>query len=69
MSRKEKGEIPKKKEVEDLIPLKLFQRYMQNTIFGTKKSLGLDGTMNALGGHYVMTLNTKDPKKNVGYDL
>ena len=68
MSKKEKGKIPKKKEVDKIMPFEFFQRYFQNTIFGLNKVLGLDGTMNALRGHYVIELNIQNPNTNVGYD-
>lgn len=56
MLRKEKGEIPKKKEVGDFMPFECFQRYMHNIVFGFNKALGSKGTMNSLGGHYIIAL-------------
>ena len=62
-------DIPKKKEIENFIPLEFFQRYFQNILFGINKALGSDGTINAMGVHYVMDLNIKDPNHNVGYNF
>ena len=42
---------------------------MKNTIFGLNKALGSDGTMCAIGAHYIMALKIQDPNTNVGYDF
>ena len=66
--KKNVGEIPKKRDIEEIMPLEFFQRYFQNIVFGINKVLGSDGTMNALGWHYVMALNIQEPNTNFGYD-
>ncbi len=68
-TKKNVGKIPKKKDLDKYMPLKFFQRYFKNTVFGINKVLGLDGTMEALGGHYIMPLNIQDPNHNIGYDF
>ena len=38
-------------------------------MFRVYKVIGSNGTMNALGAYYVMTLNIQDPNHYVGYDF
>ena len=65
-SKKEMGEIPKK--VDKFMPMKVFYRYFQYTVFGVNRVLGVDGTMNTSSASYVMTINIQEWYTNVGYD-
>lgn len=49
--------------------MEYFKRYFQYTVFGLNKILGRDGTMNAEGGLYIISLDIQDMHTNVGYDF
>ena len=59
------GYIPKRKDIDKCMPLEFFQRYFQNTMFGINTVLGLDGTMEALGGQHIMALNIQEKNHNI----
>lgn len=68
-SKKDIGDIIKRKEVERIMSLELFQRNFQRIVFGINKDLGLVGTMNTLGAYSIIALNIQDPSHNIGYDF
>ena len=61
------GEIPKK--VDKMLLVEKFKIYIQNTIYGSHKMLGRNGSNMVYQGLYLMDLNIHDLLKNIKYDF
>ena len=66
-SKKDVGDLPKK--LTETVPMEYFKSYFQYIVFGLNKILRIDGTMNAWGGIYIISLDIQDILTNVGYDF